>query len=71
MSDHRTLPDAGWPAEASAGYEGTLLQLIDVVARLREENDELRCRIRRLESRSGRGIEHPSEFSDGMTPRFA
>lgn len=71
MSDHRTLPDAGWPAGAFDGYEGVLLQLIDAVARLREENDELRCRILRLESRSDRDIDHTSEISDRTPSRFA
>lgn len=71
MSDHRTLPDVECPAEAFDGHEGVLLQLIDAVARLREENDELRRRILRLESRSDRDIDHPSESSDGTPSRFA
>ena len=70
LNDHRSRGRAEWtgPDEEE---QGMFVQIIDQIARLREENNDFRGRIRCLESRSGRGIEHPSEFSDDMTPRFA
>jgi hypothetical protein len=43
-------------------------RIIDEIARLREDDDDLRRRVRRLEARSGRGVLRPSESSEGMTP---
>lgn len=71
MPDHKAGGDAGWTAEAIDNDHTLISQIIDEIASLREENDDLRGRVRRLEARSGRGIMHPSEFSDGMSPRSA
>jgi hypothetical protein len=43
-------------------------QLQNEVDALRAENNGLRRRVERLESRSGRGLEHPSEFPGDITP---
>ena len=71
MPDHKARRDAGWAAGGNDNNHDMLSQIIDEIASLREENDDLRGRVRRLEARSGRGIMHPSEFSDGMSPRSA
>ena len=70
MPNHRSSQDSGW-AGADVGEQGMFAQIIDQIARLLEENDDLRCRVRRLESHSGRGIVHPSEFSHGLKQRPA
>jgi len=70
LNDHRIRRDAEWTGPDKEEQD-MFVQIIDQIARLREENDDLRGRVRRLEARSGRGIMHPSEFSDGMTPRTA
>lgn len=61
----------GPDADAGDNEQDMFVNIMGEIGRLREENDDLRCRVRRLEVRSGRGIMHPSEFSDGMTPRSA
>lgn len=69
--DRKARQDPGWTAEAIDNDRDMLARIIDEIAILREENDDLRGRVRRLEARSGRGIMHPSDFSDGMSPRSA
>lgn len=71
MPDHKTRQDAGRATDAGGDEQDMFVLIMDEIGRLRGENDDLRCRVRRLEARSGRGIMHPSEFSDGMTPRRA
>ena len=71
VSGRKARQDAGLIADSNDGDRDLFSQIIDEIAILREENDDLRVRVRRLEARSGRGIIHPSEFSDGMTPRSA
>lgn len=70
LNDHRSRRDAEWPGPDEEGQD-IFVQIIGQIARLREENADLRGRVRRLEARLGRGVMHPSEFSDGMTPRPA
>lgn len=69
MPARKAWDDAGGPADSSDDEHGPLSRIIDEIASLREENSDLRGRVRRLESRSGRGIMHPCESSDDMTPR--
>lgn len=71
VPDRKARQEAGWTAEAMDNDHDRFSQIIDEIASLREQNDDLRSRVRRLEARSGRGIMHPSEFSDDMTPRSA
>ncbi len=71
VPDRKARQEAGWTAEASGNEQDVFGHIMDEIGRLREENDDLRGRVRRLEARSGRGIMHPSEFSDGMSPRSA
>lgn len=71
VPDHRTPQDAGRTADAGGNEQDMFDRIIEEIGRLRGENDDLRCRVRRLEARSGRGIMHPSEFADGMSPRSA
>ena len=63
--------DAGWTAGAIDTDHDMFSQIFNEIASLRGENDDLRGRVRRLEARSGRGIMHPSDFSDGVSPRSA
>jgi hypothetical protein len=71
VPDHRTPQDPGRTADAGGDEQDMFDRVMEEIGRLREENDDLRCRVRRLEARSGRGIMHPSEFTDGMSPRSA
>ena len=71
VPDRKARQDSGWTAGAITNDQDMLSQIIAEIASLREENGDLLGRVRRLEARSGRGIMHPSEFSDGMTPRSA
>ena len=69
--DRKARQDPEWTAGAIDNDQAMLSRIVDELAILREENDDLRGRVWRLEARSGRGIMHPSEFSDGMSPRSA
>lgn len=69
VPDRKARQEAGWTAGAIYHNDDIFSRIIDEIASLREENDDLRGRVRRLEARSGRGIMHPSEFSDGLSPR--
>ena len=71
MPERKTRQDAGWAAGSSETVPDMFAQIRDEIASLREENGDLRGRVRRLEARSGRGIMHPSDFSDGVCPRSA
>lgn len=71
MPDRKARQDAGWTPGSSKVIHDMFSQISDAIASLREENDDLRGRVRRLEARSGRGIMHPSEFSDGVSPGSA
>lgn len=64
MPDHRTLQEAGCSADQRDPEGDSLARVLDELARLRAENDDLRCRVRRLEARSGRGLLHPSDYAD-------
>ena len=67
MSGDECSQVAEWTGPDEDG-QAMLVQILDWIERLREENDELKLRVRRLESRSGRGIMHPSEFTDWARP---
>jgi hypothetical protein len=43
---------------------GILDEVREELSRLRESNDELKLRLRRLEARSGRGLPHPLDYID-------
>ncbi len=64
MPNHRTGHEAGCTAGTPDHCHELLARVVAEVARLREENSDLRHRVRRLEARSGRGLSHPSEFLD-------
>lgn len=68
--DREPRQDAGRPVDSIDTEHNMFSQILHEIASLREENDDLRVRVRRLEARSGRGIMHPSEFSDGVPPRI-
>lgn len=70
------MPEDGCARDAERSVPGedaqdVLARIIDQLARLREENVDLRGRVRRLESHSGRGIIHPADFSYGSRPGTA
>ena len=60
MADHERT-QAGEQPELAEDVRDVLARITRQMDRLREENVDLRTRIHRLESRSGRGILHPSD----------
>ncbi len=68
MPNHEGPRGAGWTGPGEEERD-MYVQIIDQIARLRDESDDLRGRVRRLESHSGRGIIHPCDFSYGLGPR--
>ena len=70
MPDYKSPRDAD-QAGADEDEQDMFVQIIGQIARLREENDDLRGRVSRLESHSGRGIIHPSDVWGGPRPNPA
>lgn len=60
MADYGCTQDGEQP-ELAEDVRDVLARITHQMARLREENDELRTRVHRLEARSGRGLLHPSD----------
>jgi hypothetical protein len=50
------------PSDALIDHEDLVQMLLLEVLELREEVTALRSRLHRLEKRSGRGLEHPTDY---------
>lgn len=50
------------PSDAPIDHEDLVQMLLLEVLELREEVTALRSRLHRLEKRSGRGLEHPTDY---------